>query len=626
MKTIFFSALFILCSATALSSAPHLRQINSPADFAAVTAPSFFATSPGLPMTMVLLDRKNADIYYINPASYPLHMDFINTQLLSLDKGLLFIDNTESDTRRFLSGFLIGRKDCLTLELWEDDYLNPALVTELYEAVTRTFYKTCIKFNPLSEGHLLMRDATTIPFYATRLQKPAPGYQMLSEGVSYGKMHLADKLPGPIKTGAIYVLKEVPIYLSAGVAGFVTSEVASAFSHACILARTLGTPAFFLPAAEEYFKGLEGRDVRFEVLRDTFSVTLASPEDTEKYMKARLGRIKRPLFADLEWTGLTDLENQSASDIPRFGAKSSNLGQVTTFAIPGIKVPHGFTIPFYYYAQFIRENDLGDLIAELLADKAIYQDPVLRAQRLAGLRKRIETGKMNPGLAGAIRAKLASDFKGKGVFARSTTNSEDLAGFSGAGLYTTVPNVVAPEEVLEAVKKVWASIWNDRAFDAREIAGIDHKTAMPAVLIQEGKDADAAGVMFTSSDLPGARQGCVGIGAKKGLGIRVVEGHAEPERIFYCADGRVYTDNPSMDDRMLRFAEKGGVTESTVPDAKPVLAKELAERLGKAGLEIEKKFNGIPQDIEWLVIGETIYIVQSRPYSFARDTAAPAQR
>lgn len=142
---------------------------------------------------------------------------------------------------------------------------------------------------------------------------------------------------------------------------------------------------------------------------------------------------------------------------------------------------------------------------------------------------------------------------------RSSTNSEDLPGFAGAGLYTTVPNVRSEAEVLEAVKTVWASIWSDRAYEARERAGIDHATALPAVLIQEGVEADSAGVMVTADPTDPSDEDAVLLAAKRGLGFRVVEGHEPPEHVLYRPRGdSIATLNRSGDGLMLAFAEASG--------------------------------------------------------------------
>ena len=76
-------------------------------------------------------------------------------------------------------------------------------------------------------------------------------------------------------------------------------------------------------------------------------------------------------------------------------------------------------------------------------------------------------------------------FQEKVYFVRSSSNSEDLPNFSGAGLYTTVPNVRGDNEVIEAIKTVWASLWNFEAYEFRERANVDHSKIFMAVLLQE---------------------------------------------------------------------------------------------------------------------------------------------
>ncbi|HAF95273.1 MAG: hypothetical protein A2021_04495 [Elusimicrobia bacterium GWF2_52_66] len=432
--------LLLLLRASCHSEAvPYLESINSESDFTSLAAPSFLATSQDLPMVMLVLDRADGAVYYINTAVYPLHSDFINAQYLSFDKGTDFDreNNRGRETGRFLMGFLVKRKNCYTLEFWSDNSVTSELIRELYSAVKAAFFGACLEFNPLSQGQLL--PIAEVPFFKLYIDEILPRYQLISEGVSYGKVVISERLRGHSK-GVIHIRKDSPKSLKPDLAGFVTSQPGD-LSHACILARSLNLPAFHMPDAENYFRRFEGRHIRFEVRHGTFSVTPGSPMKTYQFVTERSSRRKRTLYADFEWKKLTELKDQLASDIPRFGAKSANLGQVVNFGIPGIEIPLGFTIPFYYYGQFIRENGLGTYISALLEDRDLYRDRILRKERLAGLRKRIQAGKINPVLAEAVRAKLAGDFAGKGVFVRSSTNSEDMPNFTGAGLYTTVPNM-----------------------------------------------------------------------------------------------------------------------------------------------------------------------------------------
>src|SRR5262249_41693734 len=136
-------------------------------------------------------------------------------------------------------------------------------------------------------------------------------------------------------------------------------------------------------------------------------------------------------------------------------------------------------------------------------------------------------------LRAEILRKVAQGFAGKGLFVRSSSNSEDLPNFSGAGLYTTVPNVKGDHQLIEAIKTVWASLWNFEAYEARERASVDHLKIFMAVLIQEGIDSESSGVMITADPFDADNKGAIYVSAKRGLGIKVVEGKKIAEQVIY---------------------------------------------------------------------------------------------
>ncbi|HMX24824.1 MAG TPA: PEP/pyruvate-binding domain-containing protein, partial [Blastocatellia bacterium] len=132
---------------------------------------------------------------------------------------------------------------------------------------------------------------------------------------------------------------------------------------------------------------------------------------------------------------------------------------------------------------------------------------------------------------------------------------------------------------------------------------------------QEGMNAEAAGVLITTNPFDKEDRRSVYVNAKRGLGIRVVEGRRVPEQLLFnprTAAVRVLTR--SGDDTMLTFDERGGVREMKTDTERAVLTDAVVRRLARAALRIERVFGGRDQDIEWLTIGNRIYIVQSRPY------------
>jgi phosphoenolpyruvate synthase/pyruvate phosphate dikinase len=204
-----------------------------------------------------------------------------------------------------------------------------------------------------------------------------------------------------------------------------------------------------------------------------------------------------------------------------------------------------------------------------------------------------------------------------GVFVRSSTNAEDLPGFNGAGLYDTVPNVRGAAALSSAVRGVWASVWNLRAYEEREFYGIDHRHVYGAVLVQVGVDATAAGVLVTAHPTDSSVRKVYSINAKSGLGIRVVEGKKVPESILYNWRNRGITVlSRSDEETMLVFDSSGGVREVPNPRrGKPVLTDSRVRALGAAARRIVRLFpKGQPLDIEWLFRGDDLFIVQARPF------------
>jgi phosphoenolpyruvate synthase/pyruvate phosphate dikinase len=203
------------------------------------------------------------------------------------------------------------------------------------------------------------------------------------------------------------------------------------------------------------------------------------------------------------------------------------------------------------------------------------------------------------------------------VFVRSSSNSEDLPGFNGAGLYDSVGNVLGKDALGTALKHVWASMWNLRAVDERSMFGVDHKQAYMAVLIQVGVNATAAGVLITRNLWDPSDERSFTINSKWGLGERVVQGQKLPEQIVFDPgnDGTKIISRAD-DPVMLIFDDKGGTREVPVPPgAGVILTEERAKKLSKMVQKLLPVFtHGQPLDIEWVLEGEDVWIVQARPF------------
>jgi len=306
-----------------------------------------------------------------------------------------------------------------------------------------------------------------------------------------------------------------------------------------------------------------------------------------------------------------------AKDVVIYGTKAANLGEIVSAKLDGVRVPMGFGVGFYYYVQHMKQNHLDAKVDAVLADARFKTDAGWRKTALEVLRKQIIDAPIDQGTLDMIYKRVRLKLGGKGVFVRSSTNSEDLPGFNGAGLYDTQPNVVGKNAIGEALKEDWASLWNLRAVDEREAFGIDHRQVYFGVLVQIGVNASAAGVLVTKNLLDTTDENGFTINAKFGLGMRVVEGQKVPEQIIFdpTNDGTKIisrTDDPIM----LKFDEHGGIKELPVPPGAGVIlneerAKKLCTMVQKFIPVFDQKH---PLDVEWVLEGEDVWIVQARPY------------
>lgn len=605
-----------------------LPRVESQADFDRLSRVYYQGRFYALPHLMFVIDRaakeKSKRIYYVNSKRYSFHNEFAAANYLTLERGREFFKHNYLETnRRFILGTIARqiKLDKFTFEFWEGDLATEEIIREAYQTISQTFFAP-IHFKPNSahqeEASAGLQDVPRLQASDLNLSQD---YLPINQAKAVGVLRIIDRLTDEtiIDRNEIVIFGESPISLTP-LSGVITTQFSTPLAHVNLLSKGWGIPNAYIKNAAELFKPLEGKFVCFETGEASYTLRRADANETAvagRRLAARSDLLTPE--ADLDFKELVELKNQRKRDAKRFGAKSANLGEVA-FAVSRVRirditVPPGFTIPFFHYQQFIAENKLDEAILQMLGDDRFNHDAIYRKQQLARFRERIQAGKLNDEFVRSVIEKKRALFADQGVFVRSSTNSEDLPNFSGAGLYTSVPNVRDDQSLIEAVKTVWASLWNYEAYEARESFGINHSAVYPAVLIQQGMNAEAAGVLITTNIFDRKDRASVYINAKRGLGIRVVEGRRVPEQlIFNPKTNAVRVLTRSGDDTMLTFDENGGVREVKIETERAVLTDAMVKRLARASLQIERVFAGRDQDIEWLSIGNRIYIVQSRPF------------
>jgi rifampicin phosphotransferase len=623
--------LLLLLASFGLGALPGVRgQARSPRSLAAIKSQAEFNslavtydpdTPYALPHLLFVIDRKDQNkIYYVNTKRYAFHKDFVNGTYLSLERGREFFENNYlKPNRRFILGTIAYQTPLRrwTFEFWEGD-LIPAEQIKLTAEIIKDSFFSPVAYKPNSirqddeSGKIAGLQRVSQSDIAREQE-----YQALNLAKGIGRIHVIPKLDEHVEIGfnEILVLDEVPIQLPP-VAGVITSHPSTPLSHINLLAKGWGIPNAYIKNAQELLKQYDGWWVTFETKRDGYSIKRADVDQLREYQRRLAQRqdVIKPKY-DLSEARLLGLGQQRARSAISYGGKSANLGELMNARLPGIVVPNGFTIPFYYYDQFLEANKLDDSIGAMLNDQKFVHDPAYRRERLASFRAQIQHAKFDDNLRDRILRRVRLEFPGRGLFVRSSSNSEDLPNFSGAGLYTTVPNVREETQLIEAIKTVWASLWNAEAYEARERAAVDHSKIFMAVLVQEGINSESSGVMITTDPFDNENKGAIYISAKRGLGIKVVEGKKVAEQVIYrpLADA-VQVLTRSDEDSLLTFDEKGGVKEIAITGDRVVLTDQVIRRLVGAATRIKRVFGSRDQDIEWAYMKGQIYIVQSRPF------------
>lgn len=619
------AALGLFALASNISAQPaqkrFLPAINSQTEFDLLSVTYDPDTPYALPHLIFVIDRQQKNrIYYVNKKRYAFHKDFVNGNYLSLERGREFFENNYlKPNRRFILGTIAYQTPVKrwTFEFWEGDLIPAEQIQITGDIIKRSFFAP-VAFKPNSlRQEEVSRNLKGLTRILQSEINQEQGYQALNVAKGLGRVHVIKKLDEHVEIGfnEILVLDEVPIQLPP-VAGIITAQPSTPLSHINLLAKGWGIPNAYIKNAHELLKQYDGWWVSFETRRDGYSIKRADMDQLREYQRRLAARVEvvKPRY-NLAEKRLLALHSQRASSTVAYGAKSANLGEVAASRLPGIVVPSGFTVPFHYYDEFLKENDLDDAIFELLNDQKFVHDPAYRREQLAAIRERIQRAEFVETLEKEILARVAREYAGKGLFVRSSSNAEDLPNFSGAGLYTTVPNVKSERDLIEAIKTVWASLWNFEAYEARERANVDHSKVYMAVLIQEGINSESSGVMITTDPFDNENRGVIYISAKRGLGIKVVEGKRIAEQIiFRPRTNAVQVLTRSAEDSLLTFDENGGVKEVPISDERAVLTDDVIRRLVKAAVAIKRVFGSKDQDIEWAYMKGQIYIVQSRPY------------
>ncbi len=283
-------------------------------------------------------------------------------------------------------------------------------------------------------------------------------------------------------------------------------------------------------------------------------------------------------------------EEITKDDVAAAGGKGANLGEMTRASIP---VPPGFVVTAAAYDLYMARNGI---VPETYEDSEKLRSAIREGQLPEEIRKAV--------------LEVYQDLC-KPVAVRSSATAEDLEDASFAGQQETYLNVNGEEELFDAVRNCYASLWGDRAVSYRKTTGYDRMKVSLAVVIQEMVESESAGVMFTSD--PSGDPANVHINASYGLGEAVVSGLVNPDEYITDREGHLLNVHTGSKEAQIVYREKG-TGKIPVPEElrrKNVLNGARIAELVQEGIRIEEHY-GHPMDIEWAVRDDRIYILQAR--------------
>lgn len=538
--------------------------------------------------------------------------------------------------RRYLLGTLVRHTNgTKTVEFTPGDQIVGAQMLHAFFAVmTKVEDPTEWAIRP-TEGRQI-NELRSIEGLAPMVGPNAPyaelTYQPLNPAVGFGTLVFVparDLETAELGPNVIVVTDDVPNG-TAFMGGLITEAFQTPLAHVNVLARGRGTPNMALRGATQdpRLKDLFGKLVRLEVRASDFTLREADPAEADEYWQARVPKgPKLEPVRDLSVRGLISLDKVDYSVISSVGSKAAGVAELyrvnergiycAALSLPLYVPPNAFAIPFSRYFDHYLASGAAGLLSQLERDPQFRADPAVHADGLARVRDLMLQHPVDPELLEEVTRNVEERFGKSKVRFRSSSNTEDLATFNGAGLHTsTSADIDANSSSVEdALRLVWSSLWNTRAYDERAFGNVDQGQSAMAVLVHQAWQEVAQGVGISRNALHATRDSQYYINAQIG------EASVTNPAPGVTSDEIVYTPPPrrptadyqarsslSHGQDVLSFAEiqqLGCALESIHIHYRPLIDPEQENRL-------------YAMQIEWKLIGpeRRLLVKQARPYNF----------
>ena len=622
----FLLIILLNCCSSSPIAQEYLNSLSE-SDFIALQREPLSSKYSQVQAVKVIYDLKTKEIYYISN-SFQYHNKFCQTVLgYNEPLGIFNRDNygTDRDKRQYLLAninFFSSRKEYI-LELSPSDQMLISDITLLHNRVAETSFLTPDVKLILNSARLInSENKLTIPFIKPEEIYKNQNFQSVSKFTGKGKLRkieLSELSNSSIDEDDIILINGTPLQL-AGVSGIITTDLQTPLSHLSILGQNRKIPVMALKDAwdDENINSLIGKQVELTVSIDGFTISEADGLSNPKKERKRL-YLKKNLN-EKELIKAKDFNRKTANYC---GYKAENFGILYQLAKKmDFSVPEAaFGIPFYYYQQHAEKSEVIGLIAQL----ENHSNP---KELLSTIREKIKSTPVDSTLILNIENQLEGMSSFSRFRFRSSTNAEDMKGFSGAGLYSsktalTGSNIVEKDEgktIENALRKVWASLWKDSAYDERAYFNIQQEDVMMGILVHRSfPDEEVNGVAISKNLYRENNLGFV-VNAQLGDSSVVQPNPAITCDQFICyptQESGFYTQNQTIEI----------ITTSSLNDFNLVMTSDEIYRLANVIQGIKKyfyyrdftsaTFNEYALDFEFKLEKDSreLYIKQVRPFN-----------
>jgi hypothetical protein len=509
-----------------------LRYLRTPGDYAALAEG---ATELGIESVKFVVDLTAPGlVHLLSSARWPLHYTFVRERVY-LEPALNRCDPTENaqfyqgwsnfsvteyyqvEGRRFLLGTLSrhGGPGLHAVEYTYGDVITGPQMRDGYFSVlahTREPQDWVLRPQDDVQVQKVRSIEGSVPLVGPNAPFEGVTYQPLTEGVGYGTLRfipageLAAAALGP---DIIVVTDDVPNDIPL-VGGLITEAFQTPLAHVNVLSQNRGTPNASLKNARAELAASLDRLVRLDVTPAGLLLAPADPSEAAAFWSSRMPSREVAARLDTSVRGVQPLAQHGFASLPAIGAKAAQLAQLGTERVPWCgsaerivtpKTP--FAVPLVHSLEHLTASGARALLAELRTQSDFIADPLVRAAGLERVRQKILEHPVDATLVADVEAAVRSRFGAARVRFRSSSNTEDLPGFNGAGLYTSTSAEVGDDtrSVEDALRAVWASLYNARAYDERAYARIDDASVAMGVLVHEAFLAEQANGVAVSRNV-----------------------------------------------------------------------------------------------------------------------------